>query len=255
MTGLPGPVTTIRLFEYGMTSQGRQFATTNWSVIRSAQNPDSLENQAALGQLCRNYWQPLYAYIRTKVTDPDKAADLTQGFFTHLIEKQILSRVSDERGNFRSFLLACVRNYMNNEYDREQALKRGGDHRHVPIDVAESESVFALHSKEPSPESAFEKQWATALLQRVHAQLDDSAGGFRPDLHQALKSYLATELDRETYETLCDRFGLSRVAARVAVHRLRERFRKLLRQEVAATIGPEDDVNSEIAGLLEALKD
>lgn len=205
-------------------------------------------------ELCSSYWQPLYAFIRFKVSDPDKAADLTQGFFAHLLEKRILDSVSNERGNFRSFLIACVRNFVNNEYDRDQALKRGGDRVHVSFDAAEAESRFAAVSKEPSPEHVFEKQWAAALLERVHLRLDETAVSHRTDLHQCLKQFLTFDPAAANYDQLQTEFGLSKVAARVAVHRIRERFRKLLREEVALTLGDDEVVEDEIAHLLAILK-
>ena len=114
-----------------------------------AQDANSPENRAALEQLCASYWQPLYSFVRSRVEDSEKAADLTQGFFAHLLEKRILETVSNERGSFRSFLLVCIRNFMNNECDRQNALKRGGNRGHVSFDVAEAESRFAAFSKEP----------------------------------------------------------------------------------------------------------
>lgn len=231
----------------------QQFSTTHWSLIKTAQDANSPENRAALEQLCASYWQPLYSFVRSRVEDSEKAADLTQGFFAHLLEKRILETVSNERGSFRSFLLVCIRNLMNNEYDRQNALKRGGNRGHVSFDVAEAESRFAAFSKEPSPETMFEKQWAWSLLKKVHERLDETSSRRRPDLHQALKSFLTLDMDSSSYDRLQVEFGISRVGARVAVHRLRESFRKILREEVAATLGENEGVEEEIARLLEVL--
>jgi RNA polymerase sigma-70 factor (ECF subfamily) len=229
---------------------GRQFATTRWSVVLKAKEPGEEHGRLALEQLCQFYWQPLYSFVRRKGYDPQTSADLTQGFFTHLLENQILEKSSQHRGRFRSFLLACIQNFINNEHDRENAIKRGGGVCQISLNVDAAESKFSLLSKEPSPELVFDKEWAQALLARVHEKLDHSAGSHRVDLHNALKSFLTTDMNDGDYGKLTEQFGMTKVAARVAVFRLREKFRKLLRLEVAETLQESENVDEEITHLL-----
>lgn len=231
---------------------GRQFATTQWSIVLKAKEPGQGEGRLALEQLCQSYWQPLYSFVRRKGYDPQTAADLTQGFFTHLLEKQILEKSAQHRGRFRSFLLACIQNFISNEHDRENAIKRGGAVKQLSLDVDQAESKFSLHSKEPSPERVFEKEWASSVLQRVHEKLDATLSQ-RVDLQSALKSFLTSEPGEADYDKLTQTFGLTKVAARVAVFRMREKFRKFLRQEVAETLQETDRVDEEISYLLEIL--
>lgn len=230
----------------------RQFATTRWTIVLKAKESDQSEGREALEQLCQSYWQPLYAFVRRKGYDSQQAADLTQGFFTHVLEKRVLEKSAPDRGRFRSFLLACIRNFLNNEFHRENAAKRGGDQTQFSLDISKAESSFELLSKEPSPELVFDKQWANSLISRVHQQLDESTKQ-RTDLHETLKSFLTREPAEGEYETIAQDFGMTVVAIRVAVFRLRERFRKLLRQEVSETLQEGDSIDDEINYLLDVL--
>ncbi len=236
-----------------MNNFGDHFATTRWSVVLQASSPDDSQVNNALEELCQAYWQPLYAFIRRKGHDPQEAADLTQGFFLHLLQNRILEKTAPHRGRFRSFLLACAQNFLNNEYDYKNALKRGGGWDKLSLDVADAESKFALTAKDQSPEAVFDKQWASALLSRVHQRLQDSTNIHRDDWHEALLCFLTADPDEGSYRELEQQFGVNRVALRVAVFRLREKFRKLLRQEVAETVQDGDSVEQEIAYLLEVL--
>ncbi len=234
---------------------GQQFASTRWSVVLKAKTPEEESGRAALEELCKAYWQPLYSFVRRKGYDAQTAADLTQGFFLHLLEKQILEKSAPDRGRFRSFLLACIQNFINNQHDRENAIKRGGKMDRIPLDVAQAESKFTLVSNVSTPELVFEKEWANSLLQKVHQRLDDSTNSQRIDLHHALKSYLTTEPGDNGYQETAQQFGMTVVAVRVAVFRLRDRFRKLLRQEVAETLQKGDEIEEEIAHLLSVLSE
>lgn len=231
---------------------GRQFATTCWTVVLQAKDLDQSEGREALEQLCKSYWQPLYAFVRRKGYDSQRAADLTQGFFTHILEKRVLEKSAPDRGRFRSFLLACIRNFLNNEFDRENAEKRGGGQPRISLDISKAESSLELLSKEPSPEAVFEKQWANSLLARVHQKLNETRGQ-RTELQESLKTLLTREPVEGEYEALAEEFGMTVVAIRVAVFRQREKFRKLLRQEVGETLQEGDSVDEEIRYLMDVL--
>ncbi len=237
-----------------MSEFGKHFATTRWTMVLRASNDSDSGAQLALEELCKSYWHPLYAFVRRKGYSPDEAADLTQGFFAHLLAKRVLEKTAPHRGRFRTFLLACIQNFLHNEFDRNKALKRGGGVEQMPLDVAEAESKFALLSAEPSPEATFDRQWASSLLDRTHERLNETANSQRLDLHRALMEFLTLEPSETGYSDLAERFGMTKVAVRVAVHRLREKFRAILRQEVAETIEEEGSVEDEIAYLMEVLK-
>lgn len=232
---------------------GRQFATTRWTIVLKAKDHDQHEGREALEQLCQAYWQPLYTFVRRKGHDPERAADLTQGFFTHLLENRVLEKSAPDRGRFRSFLLACIRNFLSNEFHRENAAKRGGAKTRFSLDIPKAESSLDLLSKEPSPELVFDKQWANSLISRVHQRLEQSMAQQRTDLFDKLKTLLTREPEAGEYESIAQEFGMTAVAVRVSVFRLRERFRKLLRQEVAETLQEGDEIDDEINYLLDVL--
>jgi RNA polymerase sigma-70 factor (ECF subfamily) len=184
------------------------------------------------------------------------AEDVTQGFFTALLEKGVLQSVQPERGRFRSFLLAAFRHFISNQRDRERAWKRGGRHAQVSFDAAEAESRFQLEgSRAPSPEDEFERQWALALLEKVRSDLAEEAQrAGKLDQHARLAPLLAGTPDRESYAAAAAALGMSEAAVKVAVHRLRGRFRERLRAEIAQTVASPDDVDDEIRSLFEALR-
>ena len=237
-----------------MSEFGDHFATTRWTVVLQAASTEHEERREALEELCKAYWQPLYSFVRRKGHSPQEASDLTQGFFVHLLEKKVLEKTAPHRGKFRSFLLACAQNFLSNEYDRQNALKRGGGMGRISLDMAEAESRFSLVSDEKNPELAFDKQWANALLARVHDRLLASAKSSRIDFQKAMMPFLTADPDELTYDELATQFSMTKVATRVAVFRLRERFRAILRDEVAETIQLGDSIEDEISHLLNVLK-
>ncbi|MBN2506013.1 MAG: sigma-70 family RNA polymerase sigma factor [Verrucomicrobia bacterium] len=220
----------------------------------SAQDRDSPRSVEALETLCRVYWYPLYAYARRAGHLPADAEDLTQGFFARLLEKDYLRSVARERGRFRTFLLTAWKRFLANEWDREHAQKRGGFAPRVTIDQAMAESRFAA---EPShmlqPDVLFERQWAMTLLERTVAQLQEEyvASG-RATLFKYLQSCLAKEESSLPYAEIGARLHLTEPAVKMAVHRLRLRYREILREEIAHTVSSPEEIDGELRHLFSA---
>lgn len=231
------------------------FDTTRWSVVTAAADPVSPKAAAALESLCRAYWYPLYYYIRRKGFSGADAQDLTQEFFCRLIGKNYLQSVDRKAGSFRSFLLASVNHLLANEWDKSQTLKRGGGHEFISFDVEDAEDRFAQEaSVNDSPGRAFDRRWALTLLDRALARLRDefnNAGKLRQfDLLKVFLSDLAGEGD---YATLAGPLGLESGGVAVAVHRLRQRYREIVRSEIAQTVTTESEIDAEMDHLFAAL--
>ncbi len=235
-----------------MGSGNGHFATTRWSVVARAAESSS-ECEEALQQLCESYWQPLYVFVRGKGHNRQDAADLTQAFFVHVLEKKVFEKASQHRGKFRSFLLACVQNFLRNDYDRQNAVKRGGSVAKFQLDPTDAESRFAVLSKESTPELVFEKEWANSLLSRVHERLRESLGDQRAEFHNEILKFLTVESESGSYDEVARNFGMTKVAVRVAVFRLRDRFRDILRDEIKQTLQDDDSVEEEIAYLQDVI--
>ena len=237
-------------------SERRRFATTRWSVVLAAGQGSSAESEAALATLCETYWYPLYAYVRRQGHDSADAQDLTQGFFARLLEKKYLQQVQRERGKFRSFLLASLKHYIINEWDRTRAAKRGGGRKTLRVDFEAGESRYRLEpASGQTPESIFAKQWALALLEKVQEALRGefrSAG--KEDHFDRLSVCLTGETRSVSYRQLAAELGTTEGAVKVAIHRLRARFRDRLREEIAQTVASEADIDDEIHSLFDALR-
>ena len=211
--------------------------------------------RAALEQLCRNYWAPLYAYVRRVGHQPEDAQDLTQAFFARLLAGHILAQADSQRGRFRSFLLASLKHFLAHEWEKARAQKRGGRVQFVPLDfdTAESRCAPAAASRD-TPDKVFDRHWALALLDVVLARLrkeyNDSG---RDDLFLGLKPTLEGGRSGAPYRDLGGRLGLSEGAVKVAAHRLRLRYRELLRAEIANTVSGPEEVEEELRQLFAAL--
>jgi len=235
-------------------SSGAIFATTHWSVVLSAQDRDSPRSAEALETLCRAYWYPLYAYARRAGHSPADAEDLTQGFFARLLEKDYLQSAAREKGRFRSFLLMALKRFLANEWDRQHAQKRGGFAPMVAIDQALAESRFGsepAHSLQP--DVLFERQWAMTLLDRTMAGLQEeyqSTG--RARLFECLRSCLAKDESALPYAEIAVRLNLTEAAVKMAVQRLRARYREILRAEIADTVSSPEEIEEEIRHLFSA---
>jgi RNA polymerase sigma factor (sigma-70 family) len=232
------------------------FATTQWSLVLRA-NRTSDSATAALQTLCERYWYPLYAYVRRRGFDSHAAQDLTQAFFARLLEKNSLAAASPDRGRFRSFLLTSLKNFLTNEWEKEQTQKRGGGQRPLSLQVNIEAAESRLHL-EPAhsltPERLFEQQWALQLLElvmnRLHAE--QLAAG-KSAAFELLKDALTGGTDRLPFPTIAAELQITEEAARQAASRLRKRYRELLREEVSHTVATPADVDEEIRSLFQVL--
>jgi RNA polymerase sigma factor (sigma-70 family) len=232
-----------------------RFATTHWSVVLAAGQPDSSRHHQALETLCRTYWFPLYAYLRLQGYDSHQAEECTQAFFARILEKHDLRLADPERGKFRSFLLATLKHFLADESDRAQALKRGGGRKVLSLDLQDAETRYALEpAAQSSPEKLFEKSWALTILDRTMTRLKaESASTNKQRLFNRLKPYLTMESGSAPYRDAAAELEMTEGAVKVAVHRLRTRFRELLRDEIAQTVAAEHQIDEEIRDLCAAL--
>lgn len=248
-------------YNSGMDSNGsnaaagsRRFGTTHWSIVLAAQSPDLPESREALENLCRCYWYPLYAFVRRRGHPAHEAQDLTQEFFATLLEKDYLEAADRERGRFRTFLLTAVSRFLSKQLDRSRAAKRGGGKKVLSIDISSGEERY---HREPADtwtaERLFERRWALTLLESVLARLAERyvAEG-KADLFERLRDYITGD-SSASYADTAAAAGMTEGAVKVAVHRLRRRYRDMLRQEIAATVGSPDEVDDELERLFEAL--
>ena len=232
-----------------------QFNTTHWSVVLLAGQSPAPDADAALDKLCRTYWYPLYAYVRRAGHSPEDAQDLTQEFFARLLEKKYLQFADPDRGRFRSFLLKSLQHFLVNEWVRGQAQKRGGGQKIFSLDEAAAErSYLQQPADQLSPESLYDKRWAMTLLERAMERLGANyAASGKRDVFDQLKRLLLTEGSGESYRQLAGPLGLSEGAVKVAVHRLRQRFREAVRSEIAQTVATPAEVDEELRCLMAAL--
>lgn len=232
-----------------------RFATTHWSVVLAAGSPSSPQYERSLGELCQTYWFPLYAYLRRQGHDTHQAEDHTQGFFTYLLEKRALRRADPKYGKFRSFLLATLRHFLTDERDRTRAQKRGGGRKVFSLNFETAESQYAIEpAHHLSPEKLFERHWALTVLNRTICRLKaESAGTNKRNLFAILETYLTLEEGSVPYRDVADKLNMTEGAVKVAVHRLRKRYRELLRDEIAQTVAAEDQVDEEIRALFAAV--
>jgi RNA polymerase sigma factor (sigma-70 family) len=236
----------------------RAFATTHWSVVLAAGNSESSSAQEALAQLCRTYWYPLYAYIRHRGHSAHDAQDLTQEFFARLLERKSLNDLSPEGGKFRSFLLATANNFLVDEWRKNQAAKRGSgvSALSLSLDSGDAETRFG---REPidavTPETLFEQNWALALLEAVYSRLEreyKEAG--KGELFDELKFCLTGTRDSVPYAELSRRLSKPENTVKTLVHRLRQHYRELLRDEVAKVVSNPAEIEEELGYLFRALR-
>ncbi len=231
------------------------FCTTRWSVVLTARDgAAATRGGAALSELCRIYWRPLYGFARRAGRTPHDAEDLTQAFLAHLLRPGTLAGVRRDKGRFRSFLLASMKNFMADEWSRAGAQKRGG-HRVVSLDAMSAESRFAAEPRDVrTPEQEFDRQWALRLLDEVLRRLEaEYAAAGQGELFEALRFALTGDGSGAPYDALAGELATTAGALRVAVHRMRKRYRALLREEIAGTLASSSDVDDELRCLLEAL--
>jgi RNA polymerase sigma-70 factor (ECF subfamily) len=233
------------------------FTTTRWSVVLSARAQDSPESGEALEQLCRAYWYPLYAYMRRLGRSPEDAQDLTQEFFARLLAKEYLLAADRRKGRFRTFLLVALKRFLANEWDRARAQKRGGAHTHVPLDTGLAEHRYQIEPEAAtSADRVYERRWALTLLDRTMSRLrQEFAEANKLDDFEQLKVFLTADRGAIGYADIAGRTGLNQGAVRVAVHRLRRRYRAIFREEIAHTVSGPEEIPGEVHHLLAALSE
>ncbi len=235
-------------------SSGDIFATTHWSVVLTAGRRSSPQAQGALEELCQVYWYPLYVYVRRRGHSKEDAEDLTQGFFARLLEKNYLERVDCEKGRFRAFLLAALKHYLFNERDRAMRLKRGGGVQPLSLDWQEAEHRYQVEpSDQFSPDKLYDRAWAMTLLEKVIDRLrDECAADDKAALFEKLKPFLMFGKGAIPYPEAAADLGLSEGTVRVTVHRLRRRYREMLREEIAQTLSDPAAIEEELQALFKA---
>src|SRR6266566_3877765 len=236
-----------------ITSRG--FHTTHWTIILAAREKDGTDAREALASLCSTYWYPLYAFIRRQGSSPHQAEDLTQEFFFRFLERHALGHVQPAAGKFRSFLLACLRNFLANERERAHTQRRGGGQSLVRLDSTDAETRYALEpADQRTPEAVFERRWAFAVLERTMTeQRHEYVTAGKSELFEALRSFLPGGHGDASRADLAAQRGVSVGAIDVAVHRLRQRFGVLLRQQVAQTVSSDAEVDEEIRYLISVI--
>lgn len=231
----------------------RVFPNTRWSVVLAARQPTP-ESAAALEAICRAYWYPLYAYVRRCGQSPHDAQDLTQEFFHRLLEKRWLDAADRKKGKLRTFLIVALKNFMSNEWRRASAQRRGGGQAQAQFDTAFAESRFAADGQSLAPDETFDQQWALTLLDltvnRLRAEFTDAG---KPGDFETLKGCLLAGRGTIDYAAVAKQLGVNEGAARVAVHRLRKRFREIYREEISQTLAEGTDLDAELRHLAAAL--
>ncbi|HMJ67102.1 MAG TPA: sigma-70 family RNA polymerase sigma factor [Candidatus Binatia bacterium] len=230
------------------TAIGAQFAATSWTNILAAQRTGSPESGAALEKLCCTYWYPLYAYLRRKGSNPHEAQDLTQEFFYRLINDNYLGAVDRRRGKFRSFLLAALNHFVSNQRDYDRAAKRGGGMTIISLEAAtEGETRFLREpSLELSPEKIFERNWFLALFDHALARLREEVGSGRTEIFDQLKQFIIDDAEAGDYNAAAPRVNMTPNAVAVTVHRWRERYKTLVREEIIRTVVDPSEIDEEL---------
>jgi RNA polymerase sigma factor (sigma-70 family) len=231
------------------------FTTTHWSVVLEAQGPTPAA-QAALEKLCRTYWRPIYGFVRRQGIGPEDAKDLTQGFFALLLERRDFDTVRKAKGRLRSYLVTSLKHFLTNDRNRAMAIKRGEGQRLIPLDQFHQGERAGFEPADTSTaEQIYERRWAWALLDQVMTRLGDeyrTAGNVV--LFERLKALLTDETDRPSQAQIADELGMTENAVNQAFHRLRERYRQLLREEIAHTVMAPGDIEDELGHLIAVLR-
>jgi RNA polymerase sigma-70 factor (ECF subfamily) len=238
----------------GAASPRDEFSKTRWTLVLEAGKDGGTSSQDALAQLCSMYWYPLYAYVRRRGHDPAQAEDLTQGFFVRLFEQNVVKGADPARGTFRSYLLGALRHYLSNEWSRAKTIKRGGGKKLIPLDLEDAERRYSLEpAHDLTPEKIYQRGWALTLLERVVTELRDQfAREGKGHIFDRLRGALASTERGQTAKIATD-LDVSEGAVRVALHRLRRRYRALLREQIAQTVASPDQIEAEIQDLFAAL--
>jgi len=242
--------------EIPMHRGSRRFQTTHWSRVRQATRPDSGGRQA-LEELCARYWPPLYAFARHRGCDAEQARDRTQSFFVELLDSPTLARADASRGRFRTYLLTCFQRHLGRVHASENARKRGGQHRTFSLDTADEEASWqAAAAHGATPEKAFERRWAVALIDAAIARLEQEfAGRGRIEHFRVLAGHLDPSAQAPSHAVAAAQLQTTTGAIKVTVHRMRERLAELLLEELGATVTDEVDPREELHELMQALRE
>lgn len=231
------------------------FTTTHWSVVLTAGHASSPEAREALERLCHTYWYPLYAYVRRRGYGAEDAEDLTQSFFARLLERDYLKLADRERGRFRTFLLTAMQRFFADEWDRARRLKRGGGHAAVSFDALTAEERYRVEPLDTfNAARLFDRRWATTLLARALSRLEAEQTQRTAQLNE-LRRFLVGEPAESSYSEVAPRLGMTVTAVRMAVSRLRQRYRELLREEILQTVSSSREADEEYRALMAALRD
>jgi RNA polymerase sigma factor (sigma-70 family) len=240
--------------EFDKTRGAGRFNETHWSMIIAAGRKDSRAEEA-LQNLCKVYWYPLYAFVRRQGHNRQDAEDLTQAFFARLLARDDLAAVDRAKGRFRSFLLASMKHFLANEWDKTQARKRGGGKQILPIDFEDSESKYAVEpTHDITPDKLYDRRWAITVLDQVMVKLRKEMNREgKIDQFEQMKIFLTGSKGEVRYAKVAENLGISETAVKTAVHRLRKRYRRLLNDVISETVETKQDVERELRYLLAAL--
>lgn len=230
------------------------FATTHWTVVLAAGRQHTPSADRALEELCRTYWYPLYAYVRRHGHTHEEAEDLTQAFFARFLERNYLEGLSSDKGRFRAFLLAALKHFLANEWDRAHRQKRGGALAPLSLDWQSADTRYQIEPVDTlSPDRIYDREWALALLERViHRLRDECAAAQQSQLFEQLKPFLTLDKAAAPYSETAARLGMTEGALRVAAHRLRRRYRALLLEEITQTLADPAQAHEELRALMSA---
>jgi len=236
--------------------QGQWFATTQWSIVVQAGEGSSPAATGALEELCKAYWRPLYCYARKRGHRPHDAEDLTQEFFSALVADNYLHRAEREKGRFRSYILAAFKNFLSDQFDRLKAIKRGGKASFISLNTKEVEGLLEQESSlHMSPEQTFDKQWIMAILERaLHQVRHEYESSDRGRLFAELKQFLTDSAPSGGYTSAAEALSVTPNSIAVAVHRMRQRYREIVRLEIAATVTSMGELEEEMKVLLSAAR-
>jgi RNA polymerase sigma factor (sigma-70 family) len=239
----------------GVQAAQSEFTVTHWSMVLAAKDGNTADAAAALEKLCRTYWHPLYAFLRREGRNPHDAEDLTQGFFAHLLQRDFLENVGAQKGRFRSFLLAALKHFISDVWDKARAEKRGGGQILISLDDLNAEELYLIEPDATAPaDKIFERRWAETLLAQALARLrEEFAAAGKATEFDHLKIFLSTPTVGGAYDTVAAKLELPADTVAVKVHRLRQRYGELIRAEVAQTVASSADVEEELSHLFNAV--
>src|SRR5665213_561607 len=233
------------------------FATTHWTAVLAAGRKSTPQADRALDELCKTYWYPLYAYVRHRGHSREDAEDLTQAFFARLLSKNYLEGLDSEKGKFRAFLLAALKHFLANEWDRRTTQKRGGGATPLPLDWQSGDTRYQIEPADNlSPDKLYDRAWAVALLEQVIGRpRDENAAEGKAALFEQLKPFLTSGQGAIPYAEAAASTGMPEGAVRVSVHRLRRRYRELLREEISQTLSDPSQTDAEMKALFGAFSE